>query len=149
MAHPRWRPASSRLRSAETLPVSGRRDHLVDRGVGHLGGHQLEHAARRGVGLQTAPAAAPAYRTLLVDGQVADLTRRAAGAAEELVVDDDPRPDAGGELEVDRRGVSSGHAHPVLGQGAEVGVVLDVHRAGEVLLGDLAGVDPDPAGKDG
>ena len=64
---------------------------------------------------------------------MADLAGGAAGAAEELVVDDDPGPHTGGELEVDRRGVAMGDTHPVLGQGAEVRVVLDVHGTGEVL----------------
>ena len=44
--------------------------------------------------------------------------------------------------------VAAADAAPVLGQGAEVGVVLDVHRGAEGLLGRGAGVDALPAGED-
>ena len=48
-----------------------------------------------------------------------------------------PGADAGGDLHEDRGVVAAGDAVPVLGEGAEVGVVLDVHRDAEPLRGGL------------
>ena len=59
-----------------------------------------------------------------------------------------PAPDAGGDLDEDRAVVAAADALPVLGQRAEVGVVLDVHGEAELLLGGGAGVDVLPARED-
>ena len=107
---PRCSPASSRARWAPTLPGL-RRDHdRVEVGAGQLAGHHRLHGAGRGVGLQAAAAAAAAQRALVVEGEVADLAGRAAGAVEELVVDDDAGADAGGDLHEDRAVVAAADA---------------------------------------
>ena len=59
---------------------------------------------------------------------MADLAGGAAVAVEEPVLEHDAGADAGGDLDEDRAVVAAGDAVPVLGEGAEVGVVVDVHR---------------------
>ena len=56
--------------------------------------------------------------------------------------------DAGGDLDVDHLVLAAGGAVPVLGQGAEVGVVVDVDRSPKRSAA-TRGVDPHPAGEDG
>ena len=79
---------------------------------------------------------------------MADLAGGAPGAVEELVVDDDAGADTRGDLHEDRAVVAAAHALPVLGEGAEVGVVLDVDGEAELLLGGGAAVHALPAGED-
>jgi hypothetical protein len=62
---------------------------------------------------------------------------------EQLVVDDDPGATPR-RLEEDPGGEATRDADPVPGQRTEVRVILDVHGAGEMLLGDPAGVHTDP-----
>ena len=59
-----------------------------------------------------------------------------------------PAPTPDGDLDEDAAVVAAAGALPVLGQGAEVGVVLDVHGDAEHVLGGGAGVDALPAGED-
>ena len=107
---PRCRPASSSARWAAMWPSRAASKTPSRSAPGQLGGHHLQHRARRGVGLQAATAAAAAQRALLVEGEVADLAGRAARAVEEPVVDDDAGADAGGDLHEDRAGVAARRA---------------------------------------
>jgi hypothetical protein len=85
------------------------------------------------VGLEAAAAPAPAQRALVVEREVADLPGGAGAAPEQRVVDDQPGTDAGGDLHEDHVRMTLAGAVPVLGERPEVGVVVDLHVAAEVL----------------
>ena len=127
----------------------GRLEDVIDRGVGQLGAHHLRDAVGGGVRLEAAAAPAPADRALLVDGEVPDLARGAACAVQDLAVHDQTGTDTGGHLDVDDLVLAAGGTDEVLGESAEVGVVVDVDGSFEAFLGDALGVDPDPAREDG
>ena len=80
---------------------------------------------------------------------MADLPGGPAAAVEQPVLEHDAGADAGGDLDEDRAVVAAGDAVAVLGQGAEVGVVVDVHVHAEPLARGVERVDADPAGEDG
>ena len=77
-----------------------------------------------------------------------DLAGRAVGAVEEVVVDDDPGAHAARDLHEDEAAVAATVALPVLGEGTEVGVVLDLHGRAEDRRGGGPGVDALPARED-
>src|SRR5256885_1337038 len=77
---------------------------------------------------------AAANRPVLVDQHVADLAGGAARAAVQAAAEDQPGADARREHQVDHlAGVAPGAEHR-LGESAEIGVVVDVHRQPEAPL---------------
>ncbi len=110
---------------------------------------QREHIAGRGEGLQAAPVAAAADGARLVEGDVADLAGRAAGAAVDLAADHQAGADAAGDLDVRQVPHAPPAAPDQLAEGAEVGVVVHVHRHAEPPPQLLGGLGAAPAGQDG
>ncbi len=111
-------------------------------------GEQVQQVAGADEGLQAAPVAAAADRAGLVQGDVADLARGAARAPVDLPVDHQARADAAGHLDVGEVAQAPAGAPDQLAEGAEVGVVVDVHRHAEALGQLAAGGDAGPAGQD-
>ena len=82
----------------------------------------------RDVRLEAAAVPAAADRPALVDQHVADLARHAAAATVRAAVDDQSRADARRHHHVDRVAGVAGGAERDLGERAEVGVVVEMHR---------------------
>ncbi len=107
--------------------------------VGVLGGqfaHAIDQGLRAHEGDQAALQAADAGLAVGVDGDVADLAGDPRGAPVDLAADDVPRAHARGDLDVDEVVDVAARAPPVLGQGAQVGVV--VHQQGHAEPGGQA-----------
>ena len=119
--------------------------HLGDGQVAVAAAQHLEQRAGRGGRLEAAAVAAAADGALGVDEDVAELAGHAAGAAVEPPAEDQPRADAGRELEVDEVRRAASRAVGQLGQRAEVRVVVDADRDVEPPPHLLAGGHADPA----
>jgi hypothetical protein len=85
------------------------------------------------VRLETARVAARAHGTVVVDPDVADVPGAAAGTAVDRAVDDDAAANAGADL--DEEQVVDGSSQPGvhLPERHDVDVVVDEHRAPEML----------------
>ena len=109
---------------------------------------QVDGGGAGGQGLQAAAVGAAADRAVLVDDRVADLAGGAADADVEPAAEHEARADAGRELEVDHVLDAVAGAPDVLGQRAEVRVVVDADGQVEAVAHRARGRDPDPAGQD-
>jgi hypothetical protein len=79
---------------------------------------------------------------------MAQLAGDARGAAKRPAVDDHSRADPRGQLQVDRRARRAGGSQGHLGEGSEIGVVVDVDRGAEPFAQVVRGVDAHPSLED-
>ena len=89
---------------------------------------QLHQRAGGRQRLQTAPVATPAHEALRIHQHVAELAREPHAAAIQAAVEDQPRADPAGHLEVDEVARVAGGPERGLGKSAEVRVVVDEDR---------------------
>ena len=146
--HARCSPASSKTRSAATLPFLAASMMSSIPASGSCSAHHRQGGARRGVRLEAAAAATAAQGSLVVEGEVADLARHPVAAAEDLAVEDQPCPDPGGHLDEDDVVVATAQAATVLGERPEVRIVLDVYDGAERPRRCRPHVDALPGGHD-
>ena len=131
----RRRPTSSST-PRERDPAAGAA--LEQRGDGHGAGDRLQAAA----------VAAAADRAGGVGEHVADLARDAVEAPIRSAPEDEPGADAGGDAHVDQVVDAAGGAEDLLAEGADVGVVLELHGDAEARLHLGRRADAVPAGED-
>src|SRR6478736_6634341 len=126
------------------------RDHRADGGAGVLDDLAAAGVAVVGEGddVPEREASAQADLALGVDLDVADLARRAGEAAVQVLVQGDAGAGAVGRADVDGVLEVPAGAEAALGEGAEVGVVVDEHRDAQALRHDLGDGGVVPAAED-
>ncbi len=135
--------------TATGVTVPGQPHHALHREIGAVAGlEERKHIACCREGLQATPVSAPADGTGLVEGDVPDFARRAAGSAVDLPVDHQTGADTAGDLDVRQVPHAPAAAPDQLAEGAEVGVVVHVHRYAEPAPQLLGGPGAAPAGQD-
>ena len=77
--------------------------------------------------LYNAAIAATAERTLFVDFQMSDLSRRKRGAMKQLAVQNDSAADAGAQSQRDQTAAAAAGSELVFGQRHDVGVIVNAH----------------------
>ena len=126
--------------------------HVADDVAGVLGRDALRaqprgHRAAAGHGLEAAPVAAAADLEVARHVDVADVARRALGAAVDPALGDDPAADAGADLD-EEQVVVGAPGLVVLAQRHDVDVVVDERRRAEVVSEPTADAIAVPAGHD-
>src|SRR5918994_5725499 len=106
------------------------------------GAQQVGDRARGRERLEAAPVSAPAHRPAVGEHGVADLPGGSPDAVVKPARGDEASADTGGELDVGEVGPPLAGAPHELGEGAEVGVVLDLDRHLEPPAGFRRGVAP-------
>ena len=91
--------------------------------------------------LQSAVQPVPRVERIAGERQIADLPRRSVSPADELVVDDDPHPDARPDRDEHHRGDATRQAEPLLADRREIHVVLDEHRQIETVADHLERIE--------
>ena len=123
----------------EDRPGRQRRAHAERAGAAHDAAH-----ARRLLEQSTA-AVGTVVRIAVAQGQIADLARRAAGAAVQSPVDDDPQADARAGPEEDEVAQVAAEAVLTLRQRGEVDVVLEAYRRAQLVADGPDQALPAPA----
>ncbi len=143
-SRPRRRGAARRRtgRGGSRVALLRARDDVAQREVAAaLGEHGQQHA-RADVHLEAPAVAAAAHGAVLVDRHVPDLARDARAAVHDAPAQDEPAAHAVGHAQVGDGVVPDGRPEPGLGEGAEVGVVVDRHGRAELGLEQLGTTTP-------
>src|SRR6478735_3400241 len=134
--------------AAAGVAVVGEGDDVSEREAAAAGSEDLDEGGGADDGVEAAAAPAQADVALGVDLDVADLARRAGEAAVQVLVQGDAGAGAVGGAHVDGVLEVPTRAEAALGEGAEVGVVVDEHGDAEALGHDLGYWGVVPAAED-